>query len=405
VHTRGAALAPVAQLDTDRRRWVLAGRDGDELAELVVDEVNAHTMGAQTRSVSWREIEVELGRGGEVAVLDRIEQRLLDVGARRSASSSKLGRVLAERLAVVSGGRPPAVKRGSAGAEVLAALRDQAAVLRAQDPAVRREVPDSVHQMRVAARRMRSTLRAFGRVLDRERTRELADELKWLGGELADSRDGEVLEERLTAVVGELPDELVLGPVGAHVTRTLARRRAEGDARALAALGSERYLALQTRIDALLDEPPLTRHARRKAAKELPRSVGKAYRRTDQRVRAALGEQDGEQRDLLLHEARKAAKRARYAAEVAEPSVGKPAARFRRAFKGVQQLLGDHQDAAVARPVLRELAGSAHTEGGNGFSFGLLYAREERRAEDAERALPKTWHRVAKKKNTGWLRG
>jgi hypothetical protein len=46
--------------------------------------------------------------------------------------------------------------------------------------------------------------------------------------------------------------ELVVGPVAAQVTRTLARRRFEGQAAAIAALDSDRCLALHDAIDALL---------------------------------------------------------------------------------------------------------------------------------------------------------
>jgi inorganic triphosphatase YgiF len=47
--------------------------------------------------------------------------------------------------------------------------------------------------MRVAARRLRSVLQAFGRVLDRDRTGGLIGELAWLAGELAPARDTEVM--------------------------------------------------------------------------------------------------------------------------------------------------------------------------------------------------------------------
>jgi inorganic triphosphatase YgiF len=60
---------------------------------------------------------------------------------------------------------------------------------RARDPAVRRELPDAIHQMRVATRRMRSALQAYGRILDRARTRHLTDELKWLASVLGPARD------------------------------------------------------------------------------------------------------------------------------------------------------------------------------------------------------------------------
>jgi CHAD domain-containing protein len=405
LYTRGAALAPVAELNTRRRRWRYADRRGRELAELVEDEVHAHTMGRETSAMSWREVEVELGEHGQVALLDRIERELLHSGANRARAGSKLGRVLGDRLsATPSDGAPKRrAKAGSAAAVLLDYLGAQAEQLRAQDPLVRRDAPDAVHQMRVASRRIRSALQAYRRVLDRSVTDGLVAELKWLGGELSEARDSEVIEERLTGVVGELPDELVLGPVSAQVTRSLQRSRADGRERASAALDSHRYLALHDAIDRLLADPPLTRRARRPARRELPKGAARAWRRTTKRMRAAERAEPGEARDTALHETRKAAKRLRYAVEVAVPATGKPARRTKRRLKQLHTVLGDHQDAVVARPVIRELAARAHQEGGNGFTYGVLHGREHGRAERAERRVPPAWARLRKRKNVKWL--
>jgi CHAD domain-containing protein len=381
---------------------VLADADGQALAELVDDHVTARNMGAQTSTVSWREVEVELAEHTQLKLLDRIERRLLKVGAQRSGSSSKLGRLLADRI-------PPSVaipkpdRARSAGDVVLAYLESQAEQLRQYDPLVRQDAPDAVHQMRVAARRMRSALQAFGRVLDRGATREFTAELKWVAGELGGARDGEVMAERFAAILAELPDELKLGPVEAALTRSFERRQADARDVALAALDSDRYLALHDRLDTLLADPPVTARATRKAKRELPRSVRRAYRRVESRMAEADRQPSGDSRDRALHETRKAAKRLRYATEVVHPTLGKPAARLRKRLKAVQELLGEHQDTAVSRPVLRELAAQAHLGGGNGFTYGLMYATEAARAEQAENNLPSTWRRMRKRKNTAWL--
>ena len=402
VYTRGAALAPVAQLTTQRRRWILADPEGHALAELVDDRVKAHTMGKQTRAVSWRELEVELAEHGQVRLLDRLERKLLKRGARRSQAGSKLGRLLAEDLP--DRRDPPGPGASStAGDVVLAYLRIQADQLRKYDPMVRRDLPDAVHQMRVAARRMRSALQAFGRIIDRDRTRGITGELKWLAGELAAARDTEVMAQRCEAMLTELPDDLVLGPVSASMTRTFERRQREARVVALAALDSDRYLALHNAIDALLADPPLTRAASRPGRRELPASVARAYRRMKSRMRQAAAQPAGAQRDPALHETRKVAKRLRYATEAVIPTMGKPAERLRRRLKKVQKLLGEHQDAVVARPVLRELAVQAHLDGGNGFTYGLMHAAESARAAHAERTLPASWKRMRKPKNTTWL--
>ena len=61
--------------------------------------------------------------------------------------------------------------------------------MRRLDPAVRLDADDAVHKMRVAVRRLRSTLATYRRLLDRDVTEPLRDELKWLGGVLGAVRD------------------------------------------------------------------------------------------------------------------------------------------------------------------------------------------------------------------------
>lgn len=402
VYTRGAVLVPVAELSTRRHRWVLADSTGCSVAELVDDYVRARTMGAQTTTVAWREVEVELGEHGQQKLLDQIERRLLKVGVERAGSASKLSRLLADRLPPGKTTSKPDPD-GSASEVVLAYLDAQAWRLRHYDPLVRRDAPDAVHQMRVAARRMRSALQAFGRVIDRDQTRELTAELKWIAGELAGARDAEVMAEQFAALLTSVPDELKLGPIDAALTRSFERRQADARGVCLAALDSDRYLALHDRIDALLTDPPFTARASRKAKRELPNSVRRAYRRVESRMATAQRQPSGEERDRALHETRKAAKRLRYATEAARPAAGKPAARLRKRLKSVQDLLGEHQDTVVSRPVLRELAAQAHLEGGNGFTYGLLYAAETTGAERAENDLPVAWKRMRKRKNTAWL--
>jgi CHAD domain-containing protein len=111
-------------------------------------------------------------------------------------------------------------------------------------------------------------------------------------------------------------------------------------------------------------------------------------------MEAALSAPPGRERDASLHDARKAAKRLRYVLEAAEPGLGKEATRLRKRVKGVQSILGDHHDAVVARPVLRELGGRAQLDGANGFTFGVLHGLEQERADRLEAELVPAWERV-----------
>ena len=75
---------------------------------------------------------------------------------------------------------------------------------------------------------------------------------------LGESRDAEILAGRLEALVQELPDELVMGPVAARIQVHFAPLRAEARRAALEALDSERYVTLLDDLERLLNDPPLT---------------------------------------------------------------------------------------------------------------------------------------------------
>ncbi|MFB8351886.1 CYTH and CHAD domain-containing protein [Streptomyces niveus] len=406
---RGAELTPVVRLRTSRDTSLLVDEAGRTLAEVAVDTVRAERGPAGTRAgtgtAEWTEIEVELADDGDPALLDAVEKVLRKAGVRPSSAGSKLARALAETEPATKGTGPgkragAATKRAplTAGDHVLAYVREQADAIVSYDPAVRRDLPDSVHQLRVATRRMRSVFRTYGKVLDRDATRPIGAELKWLAGELGVDRDQEVLAERLTAGVDAHDTTLLLGPVHARLRIWDAAGRTDARTRTLAVLDSPRYLRLLDSVAALLADPPLLDGAGRKPAKVLPRAVVKDYERLAGRVGHALGLAPGEERDLALHDARKAAKRARYAADAAEPAIGKPAKRFSKRMKDVQTVLGDHQDSVVARDALRDLAVQAHAVGESAFTWGLLYGEEESRAADRERELPRIWRKSAKRK-------
>ena len=94
--TAGRPLHPIAILDTERTVVALTGQAGEPLAEVADDLVTASRLdepGAEP--LTWREIEVEAAEGAEVAgLLEAAGQALREAGAKRSASASKLGRLL-----------------------------------------------------------------------------------------------------------------------------------------------------------------------------------------------------------------------------------------------------------------------------------------------------------------------
>ncbi|WP_405799440.1 CHAD domain-containing protein [Streptomyces sp. NBC_01506] len=394
---RGAELTPVVRLRTARDLRLLLDEAGRPLAEVAVDTVRADRLPAGSGTAGWTEVEVELADDGDPALLDAVEEVLRKAGIRPASSASKLARALADTAPAETAGKATERAPATAGDHVLAYLREQADAIVSYDPAVRRDLPDSVHQLRVATRRMRSAFRTYKKVLDREVTRPIGAELKWLAGELGVDRDQEVLAERLTASVDAHDTTLLLGPVHARLRIWDAAGRTDARAGTLAVLDSARYLRLLDSMEALLADPPLLRGAGREPAKALPRAIVKDYDRLAGRVEHALALAPGEERDLALHDARKAAKRVRYAAEAARPALGKPAKRFSARMKAVQTVLGDHQDSVVARDALRDLAIQAHAAGESAFTWGLLYGEEEARAADRERELPQIWRESARR--------
>jgi len=404
-HVRGRSLRPAARIETRRRLTILRDAAGTSLAEIAEDEVAAQSLGASTTLSRWNELEIEL-TGGRPRLLRTAAKRLRRRGLRPARRSAKLERALAvdARPAKREQSDGPA-GRPQAGQVVFAYIDEQAARLKALDAAVRREEPDAVHQMRVTTRRLRAGLQAFPLVLPEPATRRLRDELRWLGHVLGDARDLEVLDQHFQTALDRLPTELVIGPAKARVTAHFAPGQAAARDAVLAALDSERYFAILDELDRLLDDRPRTAAAAQPAERVLPQAVGRAYRRTKRRVRRAKRAPAGAARDVALHEARKAAKRARYAAEAAEPALGKQARRFAKRMKAVQSVLGDHQDAVIARAVAREIGMRAHLAGENAFSFGLLNERAHRDALEYQRQARSVWKRAARRKARRWLSG
>jgi CHAD domain-containing protein len=404
---RGRPLHPVARITTKRRSQLLRDGTGAALAEVVADDVVAETFGRSTKLSRWNEVEVELAEGGSgrggAELLKAVDKRLRRQGLSRSSRATKLERALGTNLGPAT--EPAPTGESTAAEVVLAYLRGQVDTVITGDLLVRRDEPESIHDMRIAVRRLRSALQAFGGVLRKEETRGLIDELRWLGGVLGAARDEEVLSDRLTAKLAEIPDELVIGPVAARIRGFYAPRQAAARTELIAELDSERCVALFDALDRLLADPPLTPAASKRADKTLPPLVWNAFRRVKRRMKQTLHTPAGQERDIALHEARKAAKRARYAVELVQPAVaGNAPERTARRLKRLQGVLGEHQDTVIARQALRHLGIRAHAARENAFTYGLLYERDAVAAASLPSRGRKTWKRANRREKTAWMR-
>jgi CHAD domain-containing protein len=403
VHTRGRTLKPVATVRTHRTEYRLLDANGRVLATVCDDRVGAHTPPPNDTGLmtAWREWEVELDEGS-VDLLDAADTYLREAGAAPGVSRSKLARVLGDRLQAAPVLALPRLGDPAAGV-VHARLHEQLTEMKRQDPRVRQDLPEAVHDMRVAMRRLRSALATFRPLLDRAVAEPLREELKWVGGVLGEARDIEVIHGRLAEAVAREPVELLLGPVVARIDADLGKAYREAHDRSVEAMGSDRYFALVDQLDALVADPPWTALAQEPAHEVLPRRMRNDWKRVRARVAAADAAPSADERDLRLHEVRKAAKRARYAAETLTPLYGGEAKRFAKAAKGIQSILGDHQDSVVTQQVLRRLGVQAHLAGENGFSFGRLHGIEQASADQTRTEFSVAWKQATRKKMRRWF--
>jgi CHAD domain-containing protein len=411
--SRGAPLVPVATVSTRRLAISLLDPAGQLLAEVADDHVTASRPQDPSSQEHWREVEVELA-GGDGDLLVAADELLRRSGLTQSARSAKLERVLSSQLPPAADvPRPTAT--GPARHAIASYLAQQAEELAVLDPLVRRLRPDSVHKMRIATRRLRSTLRSFGAIIRLADTEHVAAELQWLGDVLGRARDAEVLAAhlhgRLTQYAQleqyEQPEHAggaeLLGPVAARIDAHFERASAAARTSVQKALDSKRYLALLADLDALVADPPPGPDSDAVAGPALAAAVRHTYRATHRRMRRALATPPGRDRDTALHQARKAAKRARYAAEATAGVAGPDARQFARRMQQVQSVLGDHQDSVIARQLERRLGVEAHLAGENAFSYGLLYERDACEAGLLQDRAAAIWHKASRPRYRRWL--
>jgi CHAD domain-containing protein len=411
---RDRPLKPVARITTQRESQVLYGIQGAPFAEFSNDHVRAWSAGGTDIPDSgpveqeWREWELELdeSRGAsDTELLNRLSNRLLDAGGEPAGHASKLARVLGTTLQ----------SNGTQAPEdpLQRAVAEQIDELLVWDRAVRADVFDSVHQMRVTTRKIRSLLKDAQELLGvSEGTYAwVLDELRELAGLLGVARDAEVLAQRYEQELDRLSPELVRGPVRERLIEGAKRRYQSGLRRSLIAMRSQRYFRLLDALDSMVAESPVTAAGEQPA----PVTIDAAYKKVRKAAKAAAqadqaaqedeaepsaheDQQDDEDhdhdpehdRDEALHVIRKRAKRLRYtAAATGADEVSKQA-------KAIQSLLGDHQDSVVSRDHLTQQADAAYAAGEDTFTYGLLYQQESDLAESCRQQLDEALRKLDK---------
>lgn len=300
----------------------------------------------------------------------------------------------------------PETESEPTGADVLAAMFARlTGELQRWDFAVRIDVPDSVHQLRVRSRALRAVLQAARGFVTEDVVADLEQRLKGVARVLGDARDQEVARQRLDVLLEAQPSGVVTeqakqelraaaDQLGVVAGRTV-RRELDGAA----------YLQLVRDLRVLAAGQDITEDAAQLSAKDFAKTVlGAALNRVLVSANAKVPDADvatdvsdmaaevGRRITLpgldamqtaaafdVVHETRKAAKSARYVSEAlghAHATAGKKRVRAAAVAKDYQDDLGVITDAAVMEEWLARASRSFQRTGKDRYAVGLLHGME-----------------------------
>jgi CHAD domain-containing protein len=223
------------------------------------------------------------------------------------------------------------------------------------EPAIAADVAEGIHQMRVAVRRLRAILSAFGAMLPEDQRRWASAELRWLADALSAARNVDVFLQALLA-----PAQAALAATDgmAALAAAAEQRRLSAYAQAKKAVGSRRYTALLLRLLRWFESCGW-RDAT--VAHDLDQPIDSlAAPLLDRRLRTVKrrGKGFAGQSAMQRHRLRIALKKLRYATEVLAalyPHADRD--RFEKRLKRLQDDLGDANDVRVGRNIVADLAG------------------------------------------------
>jgi CHAD domain-containing protein len=384
----GRGLRPLFRIRTRRQRFALrldgtAGEVSLDASEIPVGE----------DTVELRRVEVETETAPTSGLQDFVE-------GMRSALDLSPATLSKYETGLYASGLDPEGDTGfgptridpsmRSGEVAFAVLRRQFAEMRAHEGGTRLgEDPEELHDMRVPTRRMRAAIKVFRDALP-ERAGWFGEELRWVAQALGEVRDLDVQLEGLEGRKQEADEESsrsldkILGITG--------KRRAEARENMLVVLDSDRYEILESSFTEMLRRGPERGTDGRDVAGEpitdvAPALITRRYRKW----RKAAKRLDASSSPEAFHDTRKKGKRLRYTLEFVSEVYGEPAQKLVAPLKGLQDDLGDHQDAVVAADYLHELGtttGGTRVPRGVAFKMGVYAERCSREARDLRAAIP-----------------
>jgi len=410
-------LQPILITEIERHQFdVLPAADetADEVtAELALDRVRLvapDRAQPSDRAATYFELELEQRQGTREDIVT-LAQLLQDDFGLTPSSESKFTRGLS-LLYGTEAAPGPEPQRPGAAETVESAARKVVALhlerLRQHDPGTRLGAdPESLHDMRVAVRRLRAADRVFEEGMPTRLHAALERDLRWLGKSLGAVRDLDVHLGKFEQYRNSQPPErqAELNGLLEHLQAERLERRRE----MLAVLDSPRYFRLLGRLERFAEAPPRRRLPQAAAQERLAIAGRRALERVSAKV-LKLGRRIDASDEIPapkdLHRLRIHAKRLRYLLEFLRQLTGKPGRRFVKRLVRLQDLLGAHQDAIVATEFVRRYAETIDPTWPPQVSRAVdaLLDHEARLAEQARAAFHRSWQSFTQKRTLADLR-
>ncbi|MBJ7311860.1 CHAD domain-containing protein [Rugamonas sp. CCM 8940] len=367
----------------ERDKWDV--RLGDDAIELVLDHGSVEH---QEHASPVNEIELELKSGSAqglyafaLALLEDIPLRLSNI------SKAERGYALCSQSGTtVRKARPPALPAGASVLQGMQAVIDSCLqqIQDNEDGVIHSDNPESLHQMRVGVRRLRSALKLFDGAAPCPAG--LVEEIGWLGGALGGARDWEVLAAGTLQRLADTPAALRhLLAIQQPVLRQARQARHD----AAQALLSPRYTRLLLRLCSwLLELPAQAGQDGAALARPLKKFARDTIKRNHERLLARAKAIDGGDA-ANLHRLRIAGKKARYALEFFQTLYRAGGVRRQiGALSAMQDELGRHNDLSVAGRLLAQLQ-QEHSGSAESIAFvrGYLLAQQGHETD----GLAKAW--------------
>lgn len=346
----GRPLRPMLTTRIRRQLFALVDESDTVAAELALDTVR-HGRDESDLREPYFGVEIEQ-RTAAIDDLHALGRLLRDEHGLAPADETKFQR--ARRT--VFGAAPPPPGPIGAGDNWQNAARKIAAAqltrLRACDARVRSGPdpdPESIHQMRVATRRLRTVCKLFAEGIPEPTRTLLAADLEWLDAALGGARDLDVQRAQLEAIG---PSIGAAEPTVPDFRRELAAARPPALDDLRAALGSARYVRLLRRLERFATPPARLRRGAASAANvcgAAATAVASAHRAVRKQARRALRDSGA----LAYHKLRIRIRRYRYLLEFLAPLIGDDSDWLIARMTLLQDLLGEANDRVVLARQLR----------------------------------------------------